>query len=71
MHSHRLDGYRGNYEVGGCVAQSSVDIYSVFLVLQTYLVAKTEKLKNQQREYEAQLQYRQHLQVSWGGLRGG
>ena len=32
--------------------------------LQTYLSAKTEKLKNQQREYEAQLQYRQHLQVN-------
>ena len=30
---------------------------------QMFVQTKTEKLKSQQREYEAQLQYRQHLQV--------
>ena len=33
------------------------------LNLQTFFKTKTEKLKNQQREYEAQQQYREHLQV--------
>jgi ATP-binding cassette subfamily F protein 3 len=27
------------------------------------LKTKTENLKNQQREYEAQLEYRQHIQI--------
>ena len=31
---------------------------------ETFVKSRTEKLKNQQREYEAQLQYRQHIQVS-------
>ena len=26
-------------------------------------IKKTENLKNQQREYEAQLEYRQHIQI--------
>jgi ATP-binding cassette subfamily F protein 3 len=30
--------------------------------VQTFVQTKTEKLKSQQREYEAQMQYRQHLQ---------
>lgn len=33
-----------------------------------FVRTKTEKMKNQQKEYEAQMQYRQHLQV-W--KRGG
>ena len=65
MYSQRLTSYRGNYEV-------SVTTYHVVLssdqmvlhcVMQTFVQTKTERLKNQQREYEAQLQYRQHLQV--------
>jgi len=32
--------------------------------LQIFVKTKEERLKNQQREYEAQMQYRQHLQVS-------
>ena len=31
---------------------------------QIFVKTKEERLKNQQREYEAQMQYRQHLQVS-------
>ncbi|EDV24205.1 uncharacterized protein TRIADDRAFT_27065, partial [Trichoplax adhaerens] len=30
---------------------------------ETFLNSMTEKLKNQQREYEAQIQYREHLQI--------
>ncbi len=30
---------------------------------ENYLKTKVENLKNQQREYEAQLEYRQHIQV--------
>ena len=66
MYSQRLTSYRGNYEV-------SVTTYHVVLssdqmvlhcVMQTFVQTKTERLKNQQREYEAQMQYRQHLQVT-------
>ncbi len=34
-----------------------------FVVSQVFMSTKTERLKNQQREYESQMQYRQHLQV--------
>ena len=30
---------------------------------ENFLKTKTENLKNQQREYEAQLEYRQHIQI--------
>ena len=30
----------------------------------TFVKTKTERLKNQQREYEAQKEYREHIQVS-------
>lgn len=30
---------------------------------ENFLKTKTENIKNQQREYEAQLEYRQHIQV--------
>lgn len=30
-----------------------------------FIKTRTERLKNQQREYEAQKQYREHLQVSY------
>ena len=36
----------------------------LFFIRQIFEKTKEEKLRNQQREYEAQLQYRQHLQVS-------
>ena len=41
---------------------------AVSLVLRSFLMqqfekTREEKLKNQQREYEAQKQYREHLQV--------
>lgn len=42
LHSHRIDTYKGNYEI--------------------FLRAKTEKMRNQLREYEAQKQLRQHTQ---------
>jgi ATP-binding cassette subfamily F protein 3 len=29
----------------------------------TFVTARTERLKNQQREYEAQKEYRDHIQV--------
>ena len=31
----------------------------------TFVKTKTERLKNQQREYEAQKEYREHIQVSF------
>ena len=37
-------------------------------VRQTFLAVKADKLKNQQREYEAQMQYRQHLQVQLSSM---
>lgn len=42
FHSHRLECYRGNYDV--------------------FVKTMTEKLKNQQREYEAQQQFKAHVQ---------
>lgn len=42
----------------------SLHIHTHLLLFQNFLRTKEEKLKNQQREYEAQLQYRQHLQVA-------
>ncbi|XP_070207876.1 ATP-binding cassette sub-family F member 3-like isoform X2 [Littorina saxatilis] len=43
LHTMRLEGYRGNYEV--------------------FHKTREEKLKNQIKEYEAQKQYRDHIQV--------
>ena len=40
--------------------------FSGSLSLQIFMQTKEERLKNQQREYEAQQQYRQHLQVQPG-----
>lgn len=34
---------------------------------ETFIKSKQERLLNQQREYEAQQQYRQHIQVCGGG----
>ena len=70
MHSQRLTSYRGNYEVGVTTDHivSGSDQLVLHCVMQMFVQTKTERLKNQQREYEAQMQYRQHLQVcksSW------
>ena len=66
MHSQRLTSYRGNYEVGvtACYIVLGNDQLVLHCVMQTFVQTKTERLKNQQREYEAQMQYRQHLQVN-------
>lgn len=65
MHSQRLTSYRGNYEVGVTTHYIGLgsDQLVLHCVMQTFVQTKNERLKNQQREYEAQLQYRQHLQV--------
>lgn len=65
MHSQRLTSYRGNYEVRvtTCHIVLGSDQLVLRRVMQTFVQTKTERLKNQQREYEAQMQYRQHLQV--------
>ncbi len=31
---------------------------------ETFVKSKTEKMKNQQREFDAQMDYRKHIQVS-------
>lgn len=38
---------------------------------ETFIKSKQERLLNQQREYEAQQQYRQHIQVRWGSRSSG
>ena len=43
LHSHKLDNYRGNFEV--------------------FVKTREERLKNQWKEYLAQKEYRDHIQV--------
>jgi ATP-binding cassette, subfamily F, member 3 len=50
------------------VAQEILHLHSQKIVnyrgnYENFLKTKTENLKNQQREYEAQLEYRQHIQI--------
>ena len=50
------------------VAQEILHLHSQKIVAyrgnyENYLKTKAENLKNQQREYDAQMEYRQHIQV--------
>jgi len=53
-----------NHMMVTCITYDLYLSEKVIPPLQIFVKTKEERLKNQQREYEAQMQYRQHLQVS-------
>lgn len=62
QHNERLDYYKGLSFFGLESLKISTD-YSAAGNFKQFYATKSERAKNQKREYEAQLQYRAHLQA--------